>query len=124
MPFQDAVYLFGASWRYVRRTLLVAVEEDGDPYGLMVPTAEIIRFYYARSTRLAQALFWGEYKEAFNIEQFVQAVELLAEQHHPCEVGFIGIGEGDTSFGAHTLATRSKRSFRLSIHRICKTSPL
>jgi hypothetical protein len=62
-------YLFGASWRYVRRTLLVAVEEDGDPYGVMVPTAEIIRFYYAPSTRLAQALFWGEYKEAFNVEQ-------------------------------------------------------
>ncbi len=62
-------YLFGASWRYVRRTLLVAVEEDGDPYAVMVPTAEIIRFYYAPSTRLAQALFWGEYKETFNVEQ-------------------------------------------------------
>ena len=48
-------YLFGASWPDVRRTLLMAVEQDGDPFAVMVPTAEIIRFYYAPSTRLAQA---------------------------------------------------------------------
>jgi hypothetical protein len=59
-------YLFGASWPYVRRTLLVAIEQDGDPYAVMVPTAEIMRFYYTPSTRLAQALFWGEYNEAFD----------------------------------------------------------
>jgi hypothetical protein len=52
-------YLFGSSWPHVRRTLLVAVEQNGDPYAVMVPTAEIVRFYYAPSTRLAQALFWG-----------------------------------------------------------------
>ena len=52
-------YLFGASWPHVRRTLLVALERDDDPYAVMVPTAEIIRFYYAPSTGLAQALFWG-----------------------------------------------------------------
>jgi len=62
-------YLFGASWPYVRRTLLVAVERDGDPYAVMVPTAEIIRFYYAPSTRLAQALFWGEYNETFDADR-------------------------------------------------------
>src|SRR5271166_4493131 len=47
-------YLFGVSWPDVRRTLLVAVEQDGDPYAVMIPTPEIIRFYYAPSTRLAQ----------------------------------------------------------------------
>ncbi len=62
-------YLFGSSWPHVRRTLLVAVEQNGDPYAVMVPTAEIVRFYYAPSTRLAQALFWGEYAEAFNAER-------------------------------------------------------
>ena len=40
-------YLFGASWPNVCRTLLVAVEQDGDPYAVMVPTAEIIRFITA-----------------------------------------------------------------------------
>jgi hypothetical protein len=62
-------YLFGVSWPDVRRTLVVAVEQDGDPYPVMIPTTEIIRFYYAPSTRLAQALFWGEYREMFNAER-------------------------------------------------------
>ena len=63
-------YPFGSSWSSVRRTLLVAVEGDGDPYAVLVPTAEIIRFYYAPSTRLAQALFWGDYyRDTFDAEQ-------------------------------------------------------
>ena len=52
-------YRFGASWPHVRETLLVIQEQDGDPFAVMMPTTEIIRFYYAPSTRLAQALFWG-----------------------------------------------------------------
>lgn len=59
-------YLFGVSWPHVRRTLLAAVEQDGDPYAVLIPTTELIRFYYATSTRLAQALFWGEYGATFN----------------------------------------------------------
>jgi hypothetical protein len=59
-------YLFGVSWPDVRRTLLVAVEQNGDPDAVMIPTLEVIRFYYAPSTRLAQALFWGEYNETFS----------------------------------------------------------
>src|SRR4029077_6663323 len=35
----------------------------------MVPTAEIIRFYYGPSTRLAQALFWGEYHNMFKADR-------------------------------------------------------
>jgi hypothetical protein len=57
------------SWPDVRRTLVVALEQNGDPYAVMIPTAEIIRFYYAPSTRLAQALFWGEYNDTFNAER-------------------------------------------------------
>jgi hypothetical protein len=62
-------YLFGASWPHVRRTLVVAVEQSDDPFAVMVPTAELIRFYYAPSTRLAQALFWGDYKDTFDVER-------------------------------------------------------
>jgi hypothetical protein len=62
-------YLFGVSWPVVRRSLLVAIEQNGDPYVVMIPTAEIIRFYYATSTRLAQALFWREYDQTFNAER-------------------------------------------------------
>jgi hypothetical protein len=47
----------------------LAMEQDGDPYAVMVPIAEIIRFYYAPSTRLAQALFWGEYEKTFDADQ-------------------------------------------------------
>jgi hypothetical protein len=49
-------YLFGVSWPDVRRTLVVALELNGDPYTVMIPAAEIIRFYYPPSTRLARAL--------------------------------------------------------------------
>jgi|SRR6266436_236038 len=31
-------YLFGVSWPDVRRTLLVAVEQNGDRYAVMIPT--------------------------------------------------------------------------------------
>jgi hypothetical protein len=36
-------YLFGVSWPDVRRTLLVAVEQDGDPYAVMIPTPESVQ---------------------------------------------------------------------------------
>jgi hypothetical protein len=62
-------YLFGVSWPVVRRTLVATVEQNGDPYAVMIPTAEIIRFYYATSTRLAQALLGGEYDQTFNAER-------------------------------------------------------
>jgi hypothetical protein len=39
------------------------------------------------------------------METFVRAVELLAEKQQQCEVAFIGTGDQDTSFGAHTLAS-------------------
>ena len=62
-------YLFGVSWPVVRPTLVATVQQNGDPYAVIIPTAEIIRFYYATSTRLAQALFWGEYNQAFKAER-------------------------------------------------------
>jgi hypothetical protein len=74
-------YLFGASWPDVRRTLLVTVEQEGDPYAVMVPTAEIIRFYYGPSTRLAQALFWGEYHGTFNADRSGVVEEGVVKVH-------------------------------------------
>jgi hypothetical protein len=62
-------YFFGDVWKNVNNTLVLAIEQDGDPYAVMVPTTEIIRFYYAPSTRLAQALFWGEYEKTFDADQ-------------------------------------------------------
>jgi hypothetical protein len=39
-----------------------------------------------------------------NLETFVQAIELLADQRR-CQVGLIGVGRGDTTFGPHILAS-------------------
>jgi hypothetical protein len=39
-----------------------------------------------------------------SLETFVQAIELVAEKR-PCEIELIGLGRGDTSFGAHTMAS-------------------
>lgn len=81
MQFPEASYLFGASWPHVRQTLLVTVEQGGDPYAVMVPTAELIRFYYAPSTRLAQAVFWGEYNNTFDPEQSGVVEEDVVKVH-------------------------------------------
>ncbi len=102
-------YLFGPSWPHVRRTLLVAMEQDGDPYAVMVPTVlvlfvffEITRFYYGPLTRLAQALFWGEDDSTFNADRS----GVLQE----------GVGEGAPLLGSRLLP-RSKRSFRRKTER-------
>lgn len=41
---------------------LVAVEYQGNPYGVLIPVIELIRFYYAISTNLAQAVFSGVFR--------------------------------------------------------------
>lgn len=41
---------------------LIAVEHKGDPFGILIPVMELVRFYYAVSTNLAHALFSGAFK--------------------------------------------------------------
>lgn len=41
---------------------MVAIEHEGDPYGILVPMAELVRFYYAVSTDLADVVFSGDLK--------------------------------------------------------------
>ncbi|MCG9125334.1 hypothetical protein LH460_11750 [Laribacter hongkongensis] len=40
----------------------LAIEWQGDSYGIIIPTAEIIRFYYATSSDLAKAIFAGDFR--------------------------------------------------------------
>ncbi len=35
----------------------LAIERDGDPYSVLIPTMEILRFYYSGSSKLNQAIF-------------------------------------------------------------------
>ncbi|MDO6426566.1 hypothetical protein Q4489_06045 [Thalassotalea sp. 1_MG-2023] len=41
---------------------LIAVERDNDPFGLLIPAMELIRFYYAVSTDMAHVIFSGDLK--------------------------------------------------------------
>lgn len=59
----------------------LAVEWQGDPYGVIIPTAEIIRFYYATSSDLAKAIFAGDFRHD------------LSSIINPDECGFLE-GEG------------------------------
>jgi hypothetical protein len=45
-----------------RRSRCFAIEYDGDPYGILLPVAEAIRFYYAVSTDLAHIVFSGGFQ--------------------------------------------------------------
>ena len=45
-----------------KNTKLVAVEYGGDPYGILIPALELVRFYYAVSTDLAHAVFGGSFQ--------------------------------------------------------------
>ncbi|MCF7965191.1 MAG: hypothetical protein K9L79_06595 [Methylobacter tundripaludum] len=40
----------------------LAIKWRDDPYGIIVPVAEIIRFYYATSTDMAKAIFAGDFR--------------------------------------------------------------
>lgn len=68
-------YAFGGNWPFAATTQLVAIEVDGDPYAILIPVVELIRFYYATSTRLSQALFWGDYSKSINAKKCGQIVD-------------------------------------------------
>lgn len=44
----------------------LAISHDDDPYHIIIPVAEIIRFYYAISTDMAHALFYGDFEHDRN----------------------------------------------------------
>lgn len=47
-------------------SFLVAVEYEGDPYGILIPAMELIRFYYAVSSNLAHAIFSGAFQHSLD----------------------------------------------------------
>jgi hypothetical protein len=57
-------YKFGKEGLYSK---LIAIKNSkGDPFGILVPMIEIIRFYYALSTHLSHAIFSGAFKHNLN----------------------------------------------------------
>lgn len=65
----ESRYAFGKLWPIAATTQMAAIEIGGDPWAVIIPVSEIIRFYYAPSTRLTQALFWGVYANSINVEK-------------------------------------------------------
>lgn len=63
------IYPFERNWHVAKDTKLVAIEYEGDPYGLLIPALELFRFYYATSTNLAKAACWGEFPDAYDPEK-------------------------------------------------------
>lgn len=57
LPFSH--YRFGSDGYFSK---MVAVEYKGDPFGILIPVAELLRFYFAVSTDLADAIFSGDLK--------------------------------------------------------------
>jgi len=47
------IYKFGLA----SKSPLLAIERDGDPYSVLIPTMELLRFYYSGSSKLNQAIF-------------------------------------------------------------------
>lgn len=43
------------------RSFCIAIQVDEDPFGILIPVMEIIRFYYAGSTDLARSVFNGDF---------------------------------------------------------------
>lgn len=56
-------YKFGKEGLYSK---LIAISSKGDPFGILIPVIEIIRFYYALSTHLSHAVFSGAFKHHLN----------------------------------------------------------
>ncbi len=53
-------YKFGKEGLYSK---LIAIKNSkGDPFGILIPVIEVIRFYYALSTHLSHAIFSGAFK--------------------------------------------------------------
>ncbi len=56
VPFRDH-RLMG----YGKNTKCIVLPYNGDPAGIIIPAIELIRFYYANSTRLSKAIFDGDF---------------------------------------------------------------
>ena len=54
-------YRLGA--RSALHSFCLAIRWENDPYGIIIPVMEAIRFYYASSTDLSRAIFNGEFPE-------------------------------------------------------------
>lgn len=56
---------YPTSWQIfskIKESPLIAIPYGGDPYGLLIPAIEVIRFYYLVSSPMAIAIFYGAFE--------------------------------------------------------------
>lgn len=51
------------AYRNIHGSTLIAIPLKGDPYGLLIPASEIIRFYYLISSSMSQAVYHGVFEK-------------------------------------------------------------
>lgn len=91
---------------------LVAIERNGDPFALLIPVMELVRFYYAISTNLSHALFFG------SLQHNPDSVINLSRTHYRAEDDrfFLGLRQHITDEEGWIIARilHSKEAFLAS----------
>ncbi len=60
------------AWGVVRNAPLVALPFGGDPYGIIIPSIELFRFYYVYSSSSARALMHGLYDSLLESQEVLK----------------------------------------------------
>lgn len=67
------------AYRDVQSSTLIAIPYKGDPYGILIPVTEIIRFYYLTSSSMSQAVYHGVFDKLTEGEVKFDPVEKHVE---------------------------------------------
>lgn len=63
------------AYRDLQSSTLIAIPSRGDPYGILIPASEIIRFYYLTSSSMSQAIYQGVFDKLTEGEVTFDSVE-------------------------------------------------
>ena len=59
---------------------LLAIEWEGDPFGILIPAMEVLRFYYAASSNLSHAIFSGAFTHDLDSIVHTDRTDYLPEE--------------------------------------------
>jgi hypothetical protein len=62
------------------RSQLLAVRQDGDPFGYLIPMMELLRFYYAVSSKLSHIIFSGDFTHNLSSIVNEERIKYLTEE--------------------------------------------
>lgn len=67
------------AYKNIQNSTLVALPYNGDPYGILIPASEIVRFYYLISSSMSQAVYHGLFEKLTDGEVTFDPVEKHVE---------------------------------------------